>query len=161
MDKKTPNAHSLSAQINLRKDIRWQPAPPLTASLPCLRVVVARSADTSMSLARNDMLTTGDSRAPRARRSCYVDEPAFGFFVAGSTNKQMNGLYIRRNVPSPCPREHGIILYCARSHRHTAPHAHTHAVAAGRRARTPHAHTATRTHRRPQTSTWTLGGRCC
>ena len=64
-----------------------------------------------MSLARNDMLTTGNNRAPRARRSCYVDEPAFGFFVAGSTHKQMNGLYIRRNVPRPCPREHGIILY--------------------------------------------------
>ena len=64
-----------------------------------------------MSLARNDMLTTGNNRAPRARRSCYVDEPAFGFFVAGSTHKQMNGLYIRRNVPRPCPREHGILLY--------------------------------------------------
>ena len=64
-----------------------------------------------MSLARNDMLTTGDNRTPRARRSCYVDEPAFGFFVAGSTHKQMNGLYIRRNVPRPCPREHGIMLY--------------------------------------------------
>jgi hypothetical protein len=57
------------------------------------------------------MLTTGDNRAPRARRSCYVDEPAFGFFVAGSTHKQLNGLYIRRNLPNPCPREHGIILY--------------------------------------------------
>ena len=88
------------------------------------------------------MLTTGDNRAPRARRSCYVDEPAFGFFVAGSTHKQMNGLYIRRNIPIPCPREHGIILYCARSHRHTAPHARTHVVAAGR-----HARTHTRTHR--------------
>jgi hypothetical protein len=65
----------------------------------------------NMSLARNDMLTTGDNRAPRARRSCYVDEPAFGFFVAGSTHKQLNGLYIRRNLPNPCPREHGIMLY--------------------------------------------------
>lgn len=64
-----------------------------------------------MSLARNDMLTTGNNRAPRARRSCYVDEPAFGFFVAGSTFKAMNGVYIRRNPPQPSPREHDILLY--------------------------------------------------
>ena len=54
-----------------------------------------------MSLARNDMLTTGDNRAPRARRSCYVNEPACGFFVAGSSLKEMNGVYIRRNPPAP------------------------------------------------------------
>ena len=51
-----------------------------------------------MSLQRNDMLST-EGRAPRARRSCYVNEPAHGFFVAGSTIKAMNGVYIRRNPP--------------------------------------------------------------
>ena len=53
-----------------------------------------------MSLARNDMLTTGDNRAPRARRSCYVDEPAHGFFTAGSSLKGLNGVYIRRHPPA-------------------------------------------------------------
>ena len=68
------------------------------------------------------MLTTGDNRAPRARRSCYVNEPAFGFFVAGSTHKQMNGLFIRRNVPDPCPRDHGIILYYEQLPPHCTHH---------------------------------------
>ncbi len=45
------------------------------------------------------MLTTGDNRAPRARRSCYVREPAYGFFIAGSSIERMNGVYIRENVP--------------------------------------------------------------
>ena len=43
-----------------------------------------------MSLSRNDMLST-EGRAPRARRSCYVNEPAYGFFIAGSSIKAMNG----------------------------------------------------------------------
>jgi hypothetical protein len=47
-------------------------------------------------LSRNDQLSLG-GRAPRARRSCYVDEPACGFFVAGSSLKPCNGVYIRRN----------------------------------------------------------------
>ena len=51
-----------------------------------------------MSLTRNDMLST-EGRAPRARRSCYVNEPPHGFFVAGSSLKPMNGPYIRRNAP--------------------------------------------------------------
>lgn len=32
-------------------------------------------------LARNDMLSTGNNRAPRARRSCYVDKPAYGLKI--------------------------------------------------------------------------------
>ena len=44
------------------------------------------------------MLST-EGRAPRARRSCYVNEPAYGFFIAGSSIKQMNGIYIRRAPP--------------------------------------------------------------
>jgi hypothetical protein len=52
-----------------------------------------------MSLSRNDMLSTEVGGAPRARRSCYVNEPAYGFFIAGSSVKGMNGVYIRRNPP--------------------------------------------------------------
>ena len=52
-----------------------------------------------MSLSRNDMLSTEVGGAPRARRSCYVNEPAYGFFIAGSSIKPMNGVYIRRNPP--------------------------------------------------------------
>ena len=51
-----------------------------------------------MSLQRNDMLST-EGRAPRARRSCYVNEPAYGFFIAGSSLRAMNGVYIRRTPP--------------------------------------------------------------
>ena len=51
-----------------------------------------------MSLQRNDMLST-EGRAPRARRSCYVNEPAYGFFIAGSSLREMNGVYIRRAPP--------------------------------------------------------------
>ena len=53
----------------------------------------------AMSLQRNDMLST-EGRAPRARRSCYVNEPAYGFFIAGSSLKSMNGVYIRRSPPA-------------------------------------------------------------
>jgi len=49
-------------------------------------------------LSRNDQLSLG-GRAPRARRSCYVDEPACGFFIAGSSLKPSNGVYTRRNPP--------------------------------------------------------------
>ena len=52
-----------------------------------------------MSLQRNDMLSTEVGGAPRARRSCYVNEPSYGFFIAGSSIKAMNGVYIRRNPP--------------------------------------------------------------
>ena len=57
-----------------------------------------------MSLSRNDMLST-EGRAPRARRSCYVNEPAYGFFIAGSSIKAMNGVYIRRNPPRQTEEE--------------------------------------------------------
>ena len=83
-----------------------------------------------MSLSRNDMLSTDVGGAPRARRSCYVNEPAYGFFIAGSSSapifsrhaqrpffhfrrlssrlarrsartvKAMNGVFIRRNPPN-------------------------------------------------------------
>eukprot|EP00965_Chrysotila_dentata_P044413 1476643-Pleurochrysis_carterae.AAC.1 len=57
-----------------------------------------------MSLSRNDMLST-EGRAPRARRSCYVDEPAYGFFVAGSSIKRMNGVYVRGQT-NDCTTHH-------------------------------------------------------
>ena len=66
-----------------------------------------------MHLQRNDMLST-EGRAPRARRSCYVNEPAYGFFIAGSSLKGMNGVYIRRNPPRQTDEEEEerqILLY--------------------------------------------------
>lgn len=69
-------------------------------SLPCL----SPSERAHMSLSRNDMLST-EGRAPRARRSCYVNEPAYGFFIAGSTVKAMNGVYIRKNPPQRTAEE--------------------------------------------------------
>ena len=65
----------------------------------CLLVRSVALSYHGMSLSRNDMLSTELGGAPRARRSCYVSEPAFGFFIAGSTIKQMNGVYIRRSPP--------------------------------------------------------------
>ena len=52
-----------------------------------------------MHLQRNDMLSTDVGGAPRARRSCYVDEPAYGFFIAGSSIREMNGIFVRRAPP--------------------------------------------------------------
>lgn len=49
-------------------------------------------------VSRNDQLSLR-GRAPRARRSCYVDEPACGFCIVGSSIKPMNGVYVRRNPP--------------------------------------------------------------
>ena len=69
-----------------------------------------------MSLQRNDMLST-EGRAPRARRSCYVNEPAYGFFIAGSSLRAMNGVYIRRTPPRQHTADEGddeernILLY--------------------------------------------------
>jgi len=71
-------------------------------------------------LSRNDMLSTEVCRAyltaslgqaplditpsqvgrSRPRQYGYVNEPAYGFFTAGSTLKGMNGVWIRRNAPS-------------------------------------------------------------
>ncbi|KAL1504471.1 hypothetical protein AB1Y20_010876 [Prymnesium parvum] len=61
-------------------------------------------------LSRNDMLSTEVGGAPRARRSCYVDEPAYGFFIAGSSLKPMNGVYIRRNPPEEL-EAHAMLYY--------------------------------------------------
>ena len=40
------------------------------------------------------------SRGRRARGTVYVDDPAVGFFVAGSSLKEMNGIYTRTDRPS-------------------------------------------------------------
>ena len=50
-------------------------------------------------ISRNDMLSTGGNRRRRARGSCYVNKPAYGFFIAGSSHKSMNGVYVRDNAP--------------------------------------------------------------
>jgi DnaJ-domain-containing protein 1 len=46
------------------------------------------------------MLSTGGNRRRKQRGSCYVNKPAYGFFIAGSTYKKMNGVYIRDNPPT-------------------------------------------------------------
>ena len=58
-----------------------------------------------MSLSRNDMLSTQVWR--RVPASCYVNEPAYGFFIAGSSIKAMNGVYIRRNPPADDDEDEG------------------------------------------------------
>lgn len=50
-------------------------------------------------LSSNNMLTTGGNRRQRARGTVRVNEPAYGFFIAGSIIEHMNGVYIRRNPP--------------------------------------------------------------
>ncbi len=43
-------------------------------------------------LQSNNMLVPGGTgRAQKSRGTCYVDEPPYGFFVAGSSVKAMNG----------------------------------------------------------------------
>jgi hypothetical protein len=68
-----------------------------------------------MHLARNDMLVPGGTgRAQRQRGTVMVDEPPYGFFIAGSSVKTLNGVYIRRNVPrDPSQLRQGedILLY--------------------------------------------------
>jgi predicted Zn-dependent protease len=68
-----------------------------------------------MHLARNDMLVPGGTgRAQRQRGTVMVDEPPYGFFIAGSSVKTLNGVYIRRNVPrDPAQMRKGedILLY--------------------------------------------------
>ena len=51
-----------------------------------------------MSLARNDMLTTGDNRRRRRRGVVRVQEPASGFFIAGSSIEGVNGLYVQTSL---------------------------------------------------------------
>ena len=41
------------------------------------------------------------SRGRRARGSVYVDDPAVGFFVAGSSLRDMNGIYTRKDCAVP------------------------------------------------------------
>ena len=68
-----------------------------------------------MHLARNDMLVPGGTgRAQRQRGTVMVDEPPYGFFIAGSSVKTINGVYIRRNIPrDPSQLRQGedILLY--------------------------------------------------
>ena len=53
-------------------------------------------------LSTNNMLTTGGSRSrQRARHSVRVSEPAYGFFITGSCIAGMNGVYVRKNWPTP------------------------------------------------------------
>lgn len=50
-------------------------------------------------LSNNNQLSLGGGGRQRARRTVRVDEPAHGFFVAGSSLEGMNGVYVRRNPP--------------------------------------------------------------
>ena len=50
------------------------------------------------------------SRGRRARGSVYVDDPAVGFFVAGSSIDDLNGIYVRTNS-HVLPRHHVAMAY--------------------------------------------------
>ena len=50
------------------------------------------------------------SRGRRARGSVYVDDPAVGFFVAGSSIDDLNGIYVRTNR-FVLPRHHVAMAY--------------------------------------------------
>jgi hypothetical protein len=39
------------------------------------------------------------------------DQPPYGFFIAGSSLKQLNGVYIRRNVPRGLREAASVLLY--------------------------------------------------
>jgi hypothetical protein len=64
-------------------------------------------------LSNNNMLTVGGGHRPRARGTVRVSEPAYGFFIAGSSIDQMNGVYVRRNPPRTKrdPNDPPIALY--------------------------------------------------
>jgi len=63
-------------------------------------------------LSRNDQLVPeGQGRRQKARGTCYVDEPPFGFFIAGSTVKVLNGVYIRRNIPRALRENQRTLLF--------------------------------------------------
>lgn len=68
----------------------------------------------------NMLVPEGQGRRQRSRGTCYVDEPPLGFFIAGSTLKKMNGVYVRKNRPRGRVREDGdILLYYEHSLNHT------------------------------------------
>ena len=64
-------------------------------------------------LSRNDQLVPeGHGRRQQSRGTVYVDEPPYGFFITGTTVKPLQGVYIRRNVPSSLRREgERVLLY--------------------------------------------------
>jgi tetratricopeptide (TPR) repeat protein/cell division protein FtsN len=64
-------------------------------------------------LSNNNQLSLGGGGRQRARRTVRVDEPAHGFFVAGSSIEGMNGVYVRRNPPRTklTPEQLPIALY--------------------------------------------------
>ena len=64
-------------------------------------------------LSNNNQLSLGGGGRQRARRTVRVDEPAHGFFVAGSSIEAMNGVYVRRNPPRTklTPEQLPIALY--------------------------------------------------
>ena len=73
-------------------------------------------------LSRNDQLVPeGHGRRQQSRGTVYVDEPPYGFFIAGSSLKRLNGVYIRRNVPSSLRREgERVLLYYEACEEHNS-----------------------------------------
>ena len=84
--------------------------PPAAAVLPLSFFFQKLAA--KMSLARNDMLSTG-GKARRQRGYVRVNEPPYGFFIAGSSIEGMNGVYCRKNAPRVRynPTEPQVALY--------------------------------------------------
>ena len=75
-----------------------------------------KEASSATMLSQTNMLVPeGEGRRQRSRGTCYVDTPPFGFFVAGSSAKAMNGVYVRRRgAPAAAERAgEDILLYYA------------------------------------------------
>ncbi|KAH8044680.1 hypothetical protein JL722_14581 [Aureococcus anophagefferens] len=70
------------------------------------------------------------SRGRRARGTVYVDDPAVGFFVAGSSLKDMNGIYTRKDCAVPGFR-------VAMSYAHSGKNGWCMALCAEQRERAP------------------------
>ena len=63
-------------------------------------------------LSRNDQLVPeGVGRRQQSRGTHYVSDPPHGFFIAGSTVKQLNGVYVRKNAPRSLVRDDTMLLY--------------------------------------------------
>lgn len=50
-------------------------------------------------LSNNNQLALGGGGRQRQRGTVRVNEPAYGFFVTGSSIDAMNGVYVRKNPP--------------------------------------------------------------
>ena len=93
---------------------------------------VTPTSDNTMSLMGPGAMTEYEapSRGRRARGTVYVDDPAVGFFVAGSSLRDMNGIYTRKDCAVPGFR-------VAMSYAHSGKNGWCMALCAEQRERAP------------------------